>query len=124
MKGPNRACACISARIRASENYMALFFDGARCGLCLKPMNKGEALFATSGVWLPPEDILHNFCDAAMHWDCYATWRHRARFAHCYFELWKEAESSNPCWYRCYLDAKTLVTVNPSEPISSACMHL
>ncbi|MCZ7685193.1 MAG: hypothetical protein M5U28_43040 [Sandaracinaceae bacterium] len=61
---------------------MALVFPGStRCAICDGVVQAEDSLFATSGVWLPPEHPLFRFCDAAMHEDCYARWPHRAELA-------------------------------------------
>lgn len=84
----------------------------------------GGAVFGTWGVWLPASDPLWKYCDAAIHWECYATWPNRKRFASTYFEFWVKEEENDPFWHRAYLTDDVLVTINPSEPIKSAWVHL
>jgi len=81
-------------------------------------------VFGTWGVWLPNHDPLWKFCDGSMHWDCYASWPHRQRFASTYFHFWVEAEATNAFWHRAFLDDEVLVTVNPFEPVNAAWVHL
>ena len=102
---------------------MALFSRGQRCPLCDEPILEGP-VFGTWGVWLPTDDPLWKFCDGAMHWDCYASWQHRKRFASTYFQFWVDAEGTNPFWHRAYLDENVLVTVNSLVPINAAWVHL
>ena len=102
---------------------MALFLRGQRCRLCGQPMLEGP-VFGTWGVWLPNHDPLWKFCDGSMHWDCYASWPHRQRFASTYFHFWVEAEATNAFWHRAFLDDEVLVTVNPFEPVNAAWVHL
>ena len=59
-------------------------------------------MFATSGVAFPPTDPLYRMCDAPLHWDCYAKWPDRARFARTYFEM--RSGVSNPYWVNLLLD--------------------
>jgi hypothetical protein len=103
---------------------MALFFDGMPCALCRTPLDTEQSFFATSGVWLPDSNQLAKFCDTVMHWDCYAPWKYRRQFARSYFEFWVNNEQQNPYWWRSYLDANILVTVNPSEAIGGTWVHL
>ena len=103
---------------------MALFREGMACPLCKEPMQRRQSLFGTWGVWLPSSDPLHRYCDAYMHWECYATWKYRGRFARSYFEFWIEHEKTSPYWTRAYLDNFVLVTVNPITSVSAAWVHL
>ncbi len=73
---------------------MALIFPGSRCALCRRTLVPGESFFATSGVAFPPSDPLFPACDAPIHWDCYAEWPERRRFARGYFRSF----ASNPYW--------------------------
>lgn len=103
---------------------MALVFPGMPCAICKKAIAEDHSRFATWGVWLQPDDPLIGFCDAAVHWDCYADWNERPRVALAYFDFWKEHNEENPYWWQSYLDSTVLVTVNPSEPICQACVCL
>lgn len=103
---------------------MALIYAGQPCALCDKPIKKGHSLFATWGVWLPAFDRLSHYCDAAMHWDCYAAWTYRHRFARSYFEFWVEEERQNPFWYRVYVDENVLVEVNPDNQVAGVVICL
>jgi hypothetical protein len=103
---------------------MALLFAGMKCPLCGEPMDSEQPLFATWGVWLPESDALSRYCDAAMHWECYARWPERPSFARSYFEFWVQAEGGNPYWWRAFLDDNVFVTVNPAPSIESAWVHL
>jgi hypothetical protein len=102
---------------------MAIFCHGQRCLLCDQPITEGE-VFGTWGVWLPTNDPLWKFCDGVMHWNCYASWPHRKRFASTYFEFWVRSEEQNAFWHRAYLDDEFLVTVNPFAPVEAAWVHL
>jgi hypothetical protein len=59
-------------------------------------MTDEDRRFATSHFC--PDFDLWRFADAVMHWDCYAEWEHRPRFARTYFEQRKEWNASNPHW--------------------------
>lgn len=75
---------------------MAIVYEGIRCPLCDHAIALDEPFFATSGVFLPPSDSAVAMCDAALHWDCYAKWPERPRFARAYFE--RRSFASNPYW--------------------------
>jgi hypothetical protein len=103
---------------------VGLFCEGMPCPLCNEPMLQRQPLFGTWGVWLPQNDPLEAYCDAVMHWECYATWEHRSSFARSYFDFWVEGRHQNPHWRPAYFDDTVLVTVNPSPPIEAAWVHL
>ena len=103
---------------------MALFFDGMPCALCGTPIRARDSRFGTWGVWLKPSDHLSRYCDACIHWDCYANWNERERFGRSYCQFWIEEERTNPYWTRAYLDDDVFVTVNPHVPILAATIHL
>ena len=76
-------------------------------------MGDRDQLFATTH-FLGPESDLYSFSDAVMHWDCYAKWEHRQRFARMYFESaqgWKV----NQHWSAAHSDTELLVTVNTDK---------
>lgn len=92
-----------------------MFITGQPCPFCDEPITQTQPVFSTWGVWLPQDDPLWRFCDAAMHWACYAEWPHRERFASTYFQFWVDAEQDDPFWHRAYLDHGVLVTARPSS---------
>jgi len=92
---------------------MALFW-GQECPLCDVKMTESDRLFATSH-FLGPESDLWRFSDAVMHWDCYATWEHRARFGRMYFETKRQSSGHNSYWGVAHSDDQVLVTVNPDK---------
>ncbi|HKE20247.1 MAG TPA: hypothetical protein VKB80_35480 [Kofleriaceae bacterium] len=53
----------------------------SQCAICREVLSSGHDLFAATKLSLPPSDPLLAYLEAAMHWDCYASWRHRRRFA-------------------------------------------
>lgn len=95
---------------------MALVFAESVCGLCKKRV-VGTAFFATSGVFLPPEDPLHPLCDAALHADCVARWSERRRFARAYFE--QDVDYANPRWTVVFDDDELHVRVNPASLVDA-----
>jgi hypothetical protein len=101
-----------------------MFFEGTLCPLCDKEMLLKQSLFGTWGVWLPKSDALWKFCDATIHWNCYAAWEHQRQFARSYFEFWVEGRNENPYWRPAFLDDSVLVTVNPSPPVEAVWVHL
>ena len=103
---------------------MALIMFGmSGCPICGETLD-GPPVFATSGVFLPDGDPLQDCCDAGMHWDCYAAWPHRPRFARAWVEACIAAERLNPYWGRAYLDEAAFVTVNPQPPVEQAAVRL
>lgn len=77
------------------EETVALFW-GQECPLCGVKMSQADRLFATSHFIADSGHDLWRFSDAAMHWDCYANWRHRRRFGRMYFESKVEWIGRNP----------------------------
>ena len=47
-----------------------------------------------------------------MHWDCYAKWEHRPRFARMYFEAERALSGHNPYWGVAHSDDQVVVTVS------------
>ena len=88
---------------------MALFY-GQPCSLCGVKMTDDDRRFATSH-FLGPESDLWRYSDAVMHWDCYAKWEHRPRFARMYFEANRQWSGQNPFWGVAHSDEQLLVTV-------------
>jgi hypothetical protein len=77
-------------------------------------MTTDDRRFATSHLLGPGSD-LWQFSDAVMHWDCYAGWEHRARFARMYFEAKKGWSGQNQFWGVAHADDQLLVTANPDR---------
>jgi hypothetical protein len=92
---------------------MALFF-GQECPLCGVKMTSADRLFGTSH-FLPPGDDLWQYSDAVIHWDCYAKWKHRPRFARMYFKANCEWRGHNQFWGTAHADDTVLVTTNPDQ---------
>lgn len=90
---------------------MAQILPDSLCALCRKPLS--APIFATSGVFLPLNDPLVRYCDAGMHWDCYAAWEHREMFAKAYVRMWIEYEKENPYWARVFENEHCFIQINP-----------
>ncbi len=60
-----------------------------QCALCARPLEK--PFFATTHFIGDQRHDLYRFSDAAMHWDCYASWPKQTEFAALYFETMTEA---------------------------------
>jgi hypothetical protein len=95
---------------------MALFW-GQPCPLCDINMGSEEGLFGTSH-FLGRESDLYGFSDAVMHWDCYARWSHRPRFARLYFEAKKGWSAGNRYWLVAYEDDDIHVSANPDPLVN------
>lgn len=93
---------------------MALLMLGhSTCAICDKVLVEEDDIFGTSGVFLPASDRLHEMCDACMHWECYAGWKYRRRFARAYVNARVQSTDSNPHWGRAYLDENLFISLNP-----------
>lgn len=97
---------------------MALIFPDSPCVLCGQPLS--GPIFATSGIFLPLNDPLACYCDAGMHWDCYAVWEHRERFAKAHVRFWIENEKGNPDWARVFENERCFIVINPHPPVAQA----
>ena len=62
---------------------MAIISEDSRCALCQQPVGSGDYL-ATSGCAYDQDHPLWAYCDAPIHWHCYADWEHREEFAAAY----------------------------------------
>lgn len=102
---------------------MALITAESTCAICQERFEPDEPLFATWGVFPVPHG-LYRFCDAPMHWNCYAEWPHRLVFAAAYVQMWLESERNNPYWSKVWLDDNVFVTVNPDESIAEVDVRL
>ena len=102
---------------------MALISPNSTCAICAQPLNLEEPIFATWGVFdVPPE--VFRFCDAPLHWDCYAAWPHRAVFAAAYFHMWVGIAAEDCYWSTVWQDEQLLVTVNPDAPVEKVSLVL
>src|SRR6187431_3088433 len=84
----------------------------SECPICQRPVAGDDEHFGTWGVFSVPRG-LSKFCDAVMHWECYAVWPRRKDFARAYFDFWVANMHHNPHWAEAYHDDRVLVTVNP-----------
>jgi hypothetical protein len=91
---------------------MALFY-GQPCPLCGVKMTTADRRFATSHFIADPAHDLWQYSDAVMHWDCYARWEHRPRFARMFFAANRGWSGTNPYWGVALADEDVLVTANP-----------
>jgi hypothetical protein len=103
---------------------MAVMYEGVCCAICATPIDTGVSGFATSGVFVPVGHHLFRFCDAPMHWDCYAHWSDRAEFARAYFHMWVDAERNSPYWSKAFLSPEAFVTVNPDPDVAQISVRL
>ncbi|BDI28123.1 hypothetical protein CCAX7_001740 [Capsulimonas corticalis] len=75
-----------------------MVYEGVCCPICKQEIDLDAPYFATSEPFFPSEHPLFKYCDAAMHWDCYAAWPSRSEFARRYFETQIEGEKRNYYW--------------------------
>src|SRR5262249_40314217 len=97
---------------------MALFW-GQECPLCGVKMNDSDRLFATSHFITGEKNAdLWQYSDAVIHWDCYAKWEHRPRFARVYFECNQAWSKGNGFWGIAHCDDQVLVKTNPDKYVA------
>lgn len=99
-------------------------FGRTACALCGVPLREGDAIFATSGCFLDEADPLARYCDAAMHWRCYAAWPQREPFARASHATSVESEPEDEYWDCVYADDALFITANPDEVIESTWVNL
>ena len=75
--------------------HKGLFRYITGCPLCGKRLK--NPFFCTSD-FLPNDHPLWLWHDSAMHWKCYARWKHQKEFASLYFDSIMEFSSDNPYW--------------------------
>jgi hypothetical protein len=104
---------------------MALVLYGQSiCAICGELVRKDQLIFATSGVAFPTPHPLFPFCDAPLHWDCYASWNRREEFARAYFLGKIVGGRVNPYWGCAYVDDDIYVSVNPREEVAEVSIVL
>ena len=69
---------------------MAQLYKGMTCPLCGAEIALAKDRYLCTTAFLDDDSDLWEYADAAMHWDCYASWEHRTRFARMYFEWNRE----------------------------------
>ncbi len=95
-----------------------------KCALCGGEIEALSKFFRASGTFLAAGDPLTNFCGAPLHWDCYARWPDRPRFARLHVDAWVRANRKNPFWWAVYRDDAVYIAVNPSRPVEEASVRL
>ena len=88
------------------------------CPLCNKQL--AEPIFATTHFIADTSDRLYPFSDAAIHYDCYASWKYQCRFASLYFEFARQHKAANKYWAVIADTEAYLVSANPhlAEPMA------
>ncbi len=66
------------------------------CPLCGQKLT--DPVYATSHFMVDDTHRLYKYSDAAMHWDCYATWADRDEFVALYFESIRADAKDNEYW--------------------------
>ncbi len=95
---------------------MQTLFAGKPCPLCGRTIAEDDDVFETWGFVAPEEDPCRGFCDAGIHWSCYAEWRGRERFARACFQAVLRDAAENPHFRATALAvADVLVTTNPRQ---------
>jgi hypothetical protein len=95
-----------------------------KCALCGAAVDWLKQFFRASGAFVPAGDSLESFVNAPMHWECYANWPERPRFARLHVEAWVRANRRNPFWWLVHLDDRVYISVNPEPPVVEASVRL
>jgi hypothetical protein len=95
-----------------------------KCALCNAEISSPRQLFRATGAFLPTGDPLTHFCNAPLHWECYARWPERPRFARHYVDAWVEANHKNPFWWAVHKDERVYISVNPARGIEQVSLRL
>lgn len=95
-----------------------------KCVLCGHAIDPLGPYFRTSGAFLPAKDPLIPYCDRPFHWECYADWPERSRFAQAYIKAWVKANRKNPFWWSVHRDDAVYLSVNPEPPVEEASVRL
>lgn len=103
---------------------MASVLPQLKCAICGGPLDALDNSFRASGKFLPAGDPLAHFCNAPLHWSCYADWPDRPRFARHHVEAWVQANRTNPFWWFIYRDDLVYVSANPAPPVEEASVRL
>lgn len=93
-----------------------------KCPLCDDVIDEGDRVFYARPFSLDAD--LYRFVETPMHWDCYARWEQRPRFARQYFNANVDSIRHNQFWEVVRCDEEILVTVNPSEYVREASVVL
>lgn len=94
------------------------------CPLCSQGLDPLKPHFRASGAFLPTSDPLNRLCNASFHWECYAGWSERPRFARAFVNAWVKANRRNPFWWTAHLDADVYISVNPEPPVEEVSLRL
>lgn len=113
-----------AAVYRPGAMDMAGLLPQPNCALCGRPVDPRGEFFRASGDFLPPGDPLRSCANAPLHWDCYAAWPERRRFARHFVDAWVRANRRNPFWWAVYRDERVYVSVNPEPPVEEASVRL
>ncbi len=103
---------------------MATKLPELKCALCGGGIEALGEFFRASGSFLGTDDPLAGVCGAPLHWDCYARWPERPRFARLHVAAWVRANRKNPFWWAVYQDDAVYIAVNPSRPVEEASVRL
>jgi hypothetical protein len=103
---------------------MATKLPELKCALCGGEIDAPGEMFRASGTFLSAGDPLAGYCGAPLHWECYAHWPERPRFARLHVDAWVRANRLNPFWWAVYRDDAVYIAVNPSRPVEEASVRL
>lgn len=121
VRNPSRPGA---RRLAAEASTLAERLPELRCGLCGGGIPAKGPFFRASGDFLPRGDPLATYCNAPLHWECYARWPQRPKFAQHFVDAWVKANRKNPFWWAVYQDEAVYISVNPLRSVEEASLRL
>jgi len=95
------------------EQGIVAFTKLPTCPLCKDVIAEGDAVFVARPFALDSD--FYAYVEMPIHWDCYAQWELRPRFARQYFQANVDAMRHNQFWGIVQCDARVMLTVNPSQ---------
>jgi len=98
------------------EQGIVAFAKLPTCPLCKDVIEEEDAVFVARPFAIDSD--LYAYVEMPIHWDCYAEWELRPRFARQYFQANVDAMRHNQFWGIAQCDARVMVTINPSQYVA------
>jgi hypothetical protein len=98
-------------RCRSYDEAVAAFARLPTCPLCTGIIEEGTPTYYARPFAMDAE--FFSLVERPIHWDCYAEWEHRPRFARQYFRANVAAMTHNRFWGVARCDDRVLLTINP-----------
>ena len=101
------------ARSPAYNQSVAAFARLPTCPLCQEVIEERSPVFVARPFGMDPE--FYALVKTPIHWDCFACWEKRPKFARQYFQANVAEIEHNRFWGVARSDDNVLLTVNPSQ---------